>query len=370
MGNAMTFDSTTPARVGIIGLGAISAQYLGNLPRLAQLDLRAVADLDQARAASVADDLEGVRALTTDELLASDDIDAVINLTIPAAHAEIAERGIAAGKIVYGEKPLAMTFAEGTRVVEQAESAGLLLGCAPDTVLGTGIQTARDAIDSGLIGAPIAATATMVTPGHEAWHPNPDFYYKPGGGPLLDMGPYYITALVTMFGPVARVVGASSRSRDSRVIGKGARAGESVPVEIETHVTGVLIHESGVLSTLVMSFDAVASRASSIEVHGSAASLTVPDPNTFDGTVSLYRSRESGWQDLPVSAGYENSGRGFGLADLVGTPAGEEGRTSGRLALHVLEVSEALLESAQSGVARDVTTRPPRPRAVPLSPLP
>lgn len=206
----------TPLNVGIIGCGTIVGQYLASLRRLADVELVAVADLDADRARAVAKEWDGdVRAVTVDELLAAEDVDLVLNLTIPAAHAEIALKAIAAGKHVYGEKPLAATTDEARQVLEAARQAGVVVGCAPDTVLGTGIQTARKAIDDGLIGSPVAATATMVTPGHERWHPNPDFYYAPGGGPLLDMGPYYITALVTLLGPVTSVIGAASHPAPS-----------------------------------------------------------------------------------------------------------------------------------------------------------
>ena len=227
------------------------------------------------------------------ELLADPDVDTVLNLTIPAAHAEIALAAIAHGKDVYGEKPLAATFAQAREMVAAADAAGVRLGCAPDTVLGTGTQTARAAIDAGLIGTPIAASAVMITPGHERWHPNPDFYYREGGGPLLDMGPYYVAALVQLLGPVRSVIGAAGRPRAERVIASGPRAGERIPVEVDTHVTGVLEHESGALSTITTSFDGMATTAAPIEVHGERGTLAVPDPNNFDGDVRLARSTAS-----------------------------------------------------------------------------
>jgi predicted dehydrogenase len=311
----------------------------------------------------------GVRALSVEELLDVADVDLVLNLTVPGAHAEVARRAIAAGRSVYGEKPLAATTTEARQVLAEAAAAGVRVGCAPDTVLGTGIQTARRAIDDGLVGRPVSATATMVTPGHERWHPHPDFYYLPGGGPLLDMGPYYVTALVTLLGPVASVVGAASRTRDQRRIGSGPRAGETVPVSTDTHVTGVLVHESGVLSTIVMSFDAVATRSAHLEVHGELGSLVVPDPNRFAGEVQLQRLAGTGWKRLEVSAGYLDAGRGFGVADLALTPDGQEPRASGQLAFHVLEVMESLLLSAHGGSSVAVESTVHRPAAVPLQSL-
>lgn len=358
-----------PLKVGIVGCGAIIAQYLTNFRKLQDLELVAVADLDPARAQAVAEQYDGVRAVSVDELLAADDVELVLNLTIPAAHAEVALKAIAAGKSVYGEKPLAATTAEARTVLEAARKAGVVVGCAPDTVLGTGIQTARKAIDDGLIGAPISASATMVTPGHERWHPNPDFYYQPGGGPLLDMGPYYVTALVTLLGPVVSVTGAASHTRNERTIGSGPRQGEKVPVAIDSHVTGVLTHASGALSTLFMSFDAVKSKSPNIEIHGEHGSLVVPDPNHFDGEVQLFPLGADAWETLPVSAGYVDSGRGFGIADLAATPEGAEPRAGGTLAFHVLEVMESVLESAHTGTAIRISSTVERPAGVELTVL-
>jgi predicted dehydrogenase len=358
-----------PLKVGIIGCGAIIAQYLASFRKLGDIQLVAVADLDPARAQAVAEQYEGVRAVSVESLLAADDVELVLNLTIPAAHAEVALKAIGAGKSVYGEKPLAATTGQARKVLDAAREAGVVVGCAPDTVLGTGIQTARKAIDDGLIGAPISASATMVTPGHERWHPNPDFYYQPGGGPLLDMGPYYVTALVTLLGPVVSVIGAASHTRDERTIGSGPRQGEKVPVNIDSHVTGVLVHASGALSTLVMSFDAVKSKSPNIEIHGERGSLVVPDPNHFDGDVQLFALGADAWETLPVSAGYVDAGRGFGIADLASTPQGTEPRAGGTLAYHVLEVMESVLESAHTGSTVRITSTVERPESVELTVL-
>ncbi|MFK4039267.1 Gfo/Idh/MocA family protein [Nonomuraea wenchangensis] len=355
-----------PLNVGVVGCGAISAQYLATIDRLPGLRLAAVADLDPGRAAAAVAAWPGTPVQSVADLMADPGVDVVLNLTVPAAHAEVALQAIAAGKDVYGEKPLAANSADAARVLRAAEAAGVRVGCAPDTVLGTGTQTARKAVDDGLIGRPVAATATMVTAGHERWHPNPDFYYVPGGGPLLDMGPYYVTSLVTLLGPVTSVIGAASRLRGKRTIGSGPRRGEEIPVSVDTHVTGVLVHDSGALSTLVMSFDAAATRAPNIEVHGERGSLVVPDPNHFDGVVQLSAVGDAGWRDLPDSAGYVAAGRGVGLADLAATPAGEEPRASGTLAFHVLDVMESLLASAASGAAVTVASTCERPSSVPL----
>ncbi|SDU63034.1 Gfo/Idh/MocA family protein [Jiangella alkaliphila] len=354
--------------IGIVGTGAISGQYLDTLRRLSTVRVVAVADLDQDRARAAVAGLDAVRALTVDALLADPDVDVVLNLTPPAGHEPIALAAVEAGKSVYTEKPLAATVAGGRRVLAAGEAAGVRVGGAPDTVLGTGVQTARQAIDAGLIGTPTAATATFVSPGHERWHPNPDFYYAAGGGPLLDMGPYYVTTLVTLLGPVTSVLGAGSTARPARTIGSGPRAGEEVPVEVLSHVTGVLTHASGALSTVTMSFDAVATRAEPIEVHGPDGSLVVPDPNRFDGDVLLRRLDGDGWEPLPVSAGYRHGGRGLGVAELMTAPTAGAARASGTLALHVLDVMESMLRSAATGGGSvAVEAQAERPAAVPLA---
>ena len=358
-----------PINIGIVGCGTIVRAYLETFKRLSSVQLVAAADLDPTRAEAVARSHPGVRALGVDELMVDEQVDLVLNLTIPAAHAEVGRQAITHGKSVYGEKPLALSTVEGRDLLERAHDAGVRFGCAPDTALGTGIQTARQAVDDGLIGTPVAATAAFGTPGHERWHHNPDFYYAPGGGPLFDMGPYYITALVTMLGPVVSVIGAASRMRDERTIGSGPRQGQRVPVLVETHVTGVLMHASGALSTIYMSFDTVATRSPRIEVHGDAGSLHVPDPNNFDGEVQLKRVDARDWETLPVTAGYVGATRGYGLHDLATTASGDEPRASGALALHVLDVMESLLRSARDGSAVTVQCPCERPAPVPLQTL-
>ena len=356
-----------PHRIGIVGLGNISGAYLTTLAGSPAVEITAVADLDAARAATVASELPAARAMSVAELLAGDAVDTVLNLTIPAAHAEIALAAIAHRKNVYGEKPLAVTMDDARLIMDAASRAGVRIGSAPDTVLGTGTQTARAAIDSGRIGRPIAATAVMVTPGHEAWHPNPDFYYRPGGGPLLDMGPYYITALIQLLGPIRSVVGAASRLRSERAIASGPRAGERIPVEVQTHVSGVLEHHNGALSTITTSFDAVATTAAPIEVHGELATLAVPDPNQFDGEVRMFERATRTWNPLDVAAGYVGAARGVGLLDFIAAGDDRPGRAGGDLALHCLDAMTALLSSAEAGRRVELTTTVERPAAVRLT---
>ncbi|HEX3786933.1 MAG TPA: Gfo/Idh/MocA family oxidoreductase [Pseudonocardiaceae bacterium] len=363
-------DTVKPLRVGVVGAGNISRAYLGTLPSLSNVQVTAVADLVGDRAAAAAATVDGARALQVDELLAADDVDLVLNLTIPAAHAEVAHAAITSGKHVYGEKPLAADTGSARSVLDLAERAGVLVGCAPDTVLGTGVQTARAVLDAGEIGTPVAATAFMVTPGHERWHPDPDFYYQPGGGPLFDMGPYYLTALVTLLGPVARVVGMSSTPRARRVIGSGPRAGSEIEVNVATHVTGVLEHAGGALSTLVMSFEVWAGKLPRIEVYGTSGSLSVPDPNGFDGQVHIFRAGDQ-WSPVAEAGGYRGASRGYGLSDLAGAlAAGTPHRADGQLAYHVLDVMESLLAAASAGRAVEVASTCDRPAAVPLGARP
>jgi predicted dehydrogenase len=352
--------------VGLVGAGYISGQYLDTLPRLGNLTLIAVADLDAARAADVAARVPGVRAGSPDELYAAADVDIVLNLTVPSAHAEVALAAIAAGKHVYGEKPLASTTSAARTILTAADKAGVVVGCAPDTVLGTGVQTARASVDAGDIGEPVAATAFMTTPGHERWHPAPEFYYQPGGGPLLDMGPYYLTALITLLGPIRRVVGMTATPRATRVIGSGPRAGTRFPVTVPTHVTGVLEHAGGVLSTLMMSFDVWAAQLPRIEVYGTEGSISVPDPNGFHGTVGIFTATHQEWAAVPASAGYREAARGYGLADLAHSITnGTTPRAGGELAYHVLDVMESLLAAARTGGEVVVASSGARPEPVP-----
>ncbi len=357
--------------IGIVGTGVISGTYLEHLGKLPGVQVVAVADLDLSRAETIADQNSGIRALSPEALMADPEVDIVLNLTIPAAHAPVHQAALQAGKHVYGEKPLAVDRAEAEPLLKLAAANNLRIGCAPDTVLGTGTQTARAALDRGDIGVPTAATASFVTPGHELWHPAPEFYYQPGGGPLLDMGPYYVTSLVTLLGPVRRVTGRAGRSQEQRKVHTGPRAGETFPVEVPTHVTGILEHESGALTTVLMSFDVWAARLPRIEIYGTEGSLSVPDPNGFDGTVEIATATNRDWTELPVAGGYASAGRGVGVADMArAIRTGQPHRADGALAYHVLDVMESLLESAAQDQPVDVASTVERPAAVPLGASP
>ena len=353
--------SDAPVTVGLVGCGNISEIYLKNDARFDPFQIVACADLMPARAQQRADAF-GLTAMAVDDLLADPGIEAVLNLTVPMAHADVDVQAMAAGKSVYSEKPLAVELADGRRLVEMAAAQGVRLGCAPDTFLGAGLQTCRRAIDDGLIGEPVAATAFFQSHGPEKWHPNPEFFYLHGGGPMLDMAPYYLTALVSLLGPVRRVTGSSRASFTERVLGSPGREGERIPVETSTHFAGVLDFAAGPIATLVTSFDVWASEVPRIEIYGSEGSLSVPDPNTFGGPVRLRRAGDEAWEELPITLPWDTNSRGLGLADLcAGLRSGAPHRASGELALHVLEIMHAVSTASATGAHVAIESAPARP---------
>ncbi len=350
--------------VGIIGTGNIAPAYIQGCAPFDVIKLTACADILEDRAQAFAAE-HGLTAYSVDDLLARDDIDIVINLTLPAAHAEVSLQIIEAGKHAYCEKPLAINRADGEAVVKAAKSAGLRMGCAPDTFLGGGGQTARKAIDDGLIGAPVAATATWLSRGHERWHPNAGFYYLEGGGPILDMGPYYVTALLNLMGPVARVSGSARMTFAERVATSEALMGQRLPVEVNTHVAGTLEFENGAIATIIMSFDVWGNNLPMIEIHGSEGSLSVPDPNRFDGEVSVFKGGTMDWVDIPLTHS-TNIGRGAGVADMAyAIQSGRPHRASGDLAFHALEIMLALEESSEQGRHIEIKSTLEQPLALP-----
>ena len=346
--------------VGIVGCGVISSAYLQRLSTFPTMRVVHVADLVPERAAAKAEEFGVPKHGTPDDLLADPDVDVVVNLTIPAAHAELALAAIAAGKSVYGEKPLALTVADGAGLLDAAARAGVRVGSAPDTFLGAGLQTCRRLVDDGAIGEPVGATAFMLGAGPEAWHPDPDFFYKVGAGPMLDVGVYYVTALVSLLGPVGRVSGSARITRAQREIGSEAKRGQLIDVEVPTHYSTTLDFASGPVGTLVASFDVQATALPRIELYGTEGTLAVPDPNTFGGPVRLRRAGEKEWADVPLDPGFDSQSRGIGVADMVlAARAGDDTphRASGELALHVLDVMEsANVASAESRYVAPSTT--------------
>ena len=351
-----------PSRIGVVGCGVISRTYIEHAGDFG-LEVTAVTDLDQQRARATAERYGVPRACaTTEELLALDTVDVVLNLTTPGAHAEVDRMAIAAGKHVYSEKPLAVTMREGRAVLDEASVRGVRVGAAPDTFLGAGVQTCRALVDAGAIGRPVAGTAFMTTPGHERWHPAPEFYYQPGGGPLFDMGPYYLTALVVLLGPVRRVSGSAGAGHTERTIGSGPRAGTIFPVQVQTHVAGTLEFAAGAVVTLVMSFDVWSAHLPRFEIYGTRGSLSGPDPNGFGGPVGIFEADGREWDEMPLRESAWPQTRGLGLADLVaGVAEGRPHRASGELGHHVLDIMSGLLESAETGRHVTLTTTCERP---------
>ena len=355
-----------PLRVGIVGCGVISDIYLKNLGNTPGIDVTACADLVPERAQEKAQKHSIARACTPDELLGDPEIEVVLNLTIPNAHASVARAAVAAGKSVYNEKPLTIDLEEGRRLIAEADARGVLVGCAPDTFLGGGLQTCRALLDAGAIGEPVAANAWFLAHGHESWHPDPGFYYKSGGGPMFDMGPYYLTALVSLLGPVRRVTGQTRITFPQRTITSKPKYGETIDVEVPTHVTGILEFDTGAIGTVATSFDVWATENARLEIFGAEGSLRLPDPNTFGGPVQILRSGSKTWEDVPLSHGYTENSRGLGVADLAAAlRTGGVPRASGAQALHVLEIMHAIHNSAAEARQVELTSHYSRPAGLP-----
>ncbi|MFC0410127.1 Gfo/Idh/MocA family protein [Roseomonas elaeocarpi] len=352
-------------RIGLIGCGNISAAYLRGAAFFPELRVTCCADANPDQARRRAEEF-GLRAVTVEELLADSEVEVVLNLTTPQAHVPVAIAALEHGKHVHTEKPFATSTAEGRRLLEAAKATGLRVGSAPDTFLGGAHQTARKLIDDGAIGAPLSGTAFMMNHGHEHWHPDPRFYYAAGGGPMFDMGPYYLTNLVNLLGPVAKVVGATTSGFRERTVGSGPRTGEVVPVETPTHVTGLLHFASGAVIAITTSFDVWQHRHGNMEIYGTEGSLVVPDPNRFGGTVSLAKRREA-WADVPLSHGYADGNfRIIGLADMArAIRTGRPHRCDAALGFHVLEVMEAFERSGREDRAITIESRCERPAALP-----
>ena len=367
-------------RVGLIGTGRISDIYLKNIREFSGVEITACGSLNMEESRAKASEYGVPRVSTPDEIIADPGIDAILNLTIPAAHAGISLAALDAGKHVYSEKPFVTDLAEGRRILGLAEARGLKVGNAPDTFFGGRWQTLRKLLDSGIIGEPHGVSAFVPTSGVERHHPTPDFYYAKGGGPLLDLGPYYLAAMIFCLGPVARVAGIGRRRETSRMIENGPRNGEMMPVEVDTHCLSLIEFESGVIGQMMVSFDVWESETPRLEIYGTRGTLCIPDPdpgdgaNIFDGPVWV-RTRETArwtmrprpkaqadWEVADNTHGLNLNARGVGLADLaVAVREGREPRASGALGLHLCEVMEGMLRSPDLGKFVDIASRCPRP---------
>ena len=354
-------------KVGVIGCGNISSIYLEVGQTFDVMEIAAVADLVPERAQAQAAKYQIPRACSVDDLLADPEIQIVINLTIPNAHAEIGLRAVQAGKSVYNEKPLTITRADACQLLETAQANGVRVGGAPDTFLGGGLQTCRKLIDDGWIGQPVAATAFMLCHGHESWHPAPEFYYKVGGGPMFDMGPYYLTALVALMGPVRRVTGSARATFPERTITSQPLNGKKIEVDVPTHIAGVLDFASGAIATVVTSFDVWSAEVPRIEIYGTHGSLSVPDPNGFGGPVRVRRAGAGEWSEIPLTHGYAKNSRSVGVADMAcGLRSGRAHRANGEMAYHILDIMHAIHDASQSGNHVNLTSTCARPAALPV----
>jgi len=350
-------------KIGIVGCGAISGAYFGGATHCDNLEIVACADLREEAVTARAEEF-GCAAVSVADLMADPQIDLVVNLTIPRAHVEVGLAAVAAGKHVYSEKPFAVDVDEGRRLVDAAAAAGVRLGCAPDTFLGGGVQTARKVLDDGWIGKPLSGVAIMSGRGHESWHPSPAFYYDIGGGPMFDMGPYYLTALFAILGPVRRVTGVTGRGFSERIATCEAQAGLRIPVNTSTHLTGVLEFCCGTIVTVIMSFDTWRHSLPGLELYGTEGSMKVPNPNGTGGVVDLWRPGADDW--CPVPLAYPANARMIGVTDMVaGIMQNRPHRANGDVAFHMLEVMQAFDQSSATGEHVTPATSPDRPTPFP-----
>ncbi len=356
--------------IGIIGCGNISQAYFNGATTFEVMEIVSCADINMDTAKAKAEE-NGCQAQTVEELLTNPNVDLVINLTLPAVHAEVSMNALRAGKHVHCEKPLAVHLADGKAVLDLAQEKNLLVGCAPDTFMGAGLQTCRKLIDDNWIGNVIGGTAFMMSHGPESWHPNPSFFYQVGAGPMFDMGPYYITALVHLLGPIKEVSAITIRAFTERTATCKEQFGKKLPVEVPTHYTGSLVFHSGAVINVTISFDVHKHAHHPIELYGTEGSLQVPDPNTFGGPVKLWTSGSGGdeWQEQACSHPYSKNMRSIGAADMayaILSGGTHQHRTSGALAYHALEVMHAFEKSSNSGKRESIISKPDQPAPLPL----
>lgn len=352
-----------PTLIGIIGAGNISSTYLESDRKFKNIRITKVADIDMDRARAQAEKY-GKQAVTVDELLADPEIAIVVNLTVPAAHAPVALQALQAGKHVYNEKPLATTREDAQQMLALAQSKGLRIGGAPDTFLGGGLQTCRKWIDDGAIGRPVVAFARMLSCGMESWHPNPEFFFKPGGGPMFDMGPYYLAALVTLLGPARRVSGMTRITHPERTITSQPLYGKKINVEVPTLVGGLIEFGDETIAHITTTFDVAEGYEVGLTIYGTEGTLQCPDPNGFGGPVRLKRKGKKEWRDLPIQHRWVENSRGLGVAEMAeAIREGRPHRANAELAYHVLDLMHAFHDSAREGrhIAIESTCTRPEP---------
>lgn len=353
-------------KIGVIGCGNISGAYFKAGQTFKNIEISACADLNIQCAEEKAHEFGIAKACSVEKLLKDKTIEIVVNLTIPKAHCKVALSALEAGKHVYGEKPLAVSRKEGALIISKAKAKKLKIGSAPDTFLGGGIQTCRKLIDDNWIGKPVAATAFMMCGGHEGWHPNPEFYYDVGGGPMLDMGPYYLTALINLLGPIKRVSGSARTTHKKRTITSQPKAGKVMDVKALTHYSTVLDFHQGTICTMIMSFDCKGTVLPRIEIYGTTGTLSVPDPNTFGGPVRITRDGKE-WFDVPLTHGYTENSRSMGVAEMASAIAARrQHRANGQMAYHVLDAMEAAAEASAKGKSISLSSICERPLPLPM----
>jgi predicted dehydrogenase len=353
-------------KIGIVGIGSISKIYLDNLTGMfaKRVELTSVMDIEFDRAQKAEADYNLKAYRTLDEMLNSGEVDIVLNITPPKVHFDVALAAVKSGKHVYNEKPFCSKREEAAQVMKIAQENGVRAGGAPDTFMGAGIQTCRKLIDDGWIGTPVAATAVMMKRGPESWHPDPEFFYKDGGGPMFDMGPYYITALLCLLGPVARVSGSAKIISPVRIIKNKTQYGKVINVEVPTHIAGVLDFTCGAVGTLVTSFDVHSHSLPWIEIYGTEGTLKVPDPNTFGGPVIIRRAGDEEWLKIPLIKNYPDNSRGLGITEMA--TAIEENcphRASADLVFHVLDIMHSIHDASVSGRYVKLKSKCKRPAA-------
>ena len=370
--------TTKPVKTAVIGCGNISDIYIQNAAKWEILDLVALANRTLPRAQSQAEKYNVPQAKPIDDVLADPEIELIINLTTPDVHAEIALAALRAGKSVYNEKPLAISREDGRLLLQEAKSRDLLVGCAPDTFLGGGLQTCRQILDSGEIGTPVAAQAFMLIQGPERWHPSPEFLFQVGAGPMFDIGPYYLTALISLLGPIRRVTGSARKTYEERTIGSGPKQGNNFTVGTPTHIASILDFANGPVATLTTSFDVSVSAGAAInlygvggallEIQGTKGTLCLPDPNAFDGPVRVRGLNEKEWREVPLTHEYTSNNRGLGVADMAyALRNGRSHRANGEIAYHVLDVMHGVLEASSSGRHVEVESVCERPLPLPTN---
>lgn len=356
-----------PVGVGVIGCGKISGQYFTHAKSFPILKMAACADMNPQAAKEKATEYGIPKACSVEELLADPSVELVLNLTVPKAHHPLAIATLQAGKHTYLEKPLGVSRQEAADIMDLAKRKNLLVGCAPDTFMGSGVQTGRKAIDDGKIGRPVSFTALMTCKGHEHWHPSPAFYYEVGGGPMFDMGPYYLTALLNLLGPVKRLAGMGAIAIPKRTITSAPLFGKTIAVETPDHIAGIMEFKVGAIGTIVQSFATHHGEFGILNIHGTEGAIQLPDPNKFAGPVRLRLKDQAEWSEIPAVFAHDY-GRAVGLADMADAiRTGRSFRATGEQALAVVDLMQGFLESSEQGRYFEPTVRFERPAAMPIN---